>query len=153
MAEKLRVRDVPAVDEDDVDVIGFEDVPADAEDGAEEEEVVEDVSEKKSAKKPAKSAAKAAPKKAAKAAPKAKAEEKKGPDGPFRLPESGIARVFKMCNDGTTVKAITEFCKRTDTNPGRVLRVMRSGNFHGWRWKVDEANGRLKILNVSKDRK
>jgi hypothetical protein len=69
---------------------------------------------------------------------------------PFRQTKSQIARVWMACaTKGMLIPEIVTMVKREGGNSHRVLRVLRSGELLGVRWRVDEANGFLKLTYIS----
>ena len=73
---------------------------------------------------------------------------------PFRQTKSQIARVWMMCaTRGMMIPEVVSLVKREGGDAHRVLRVLRSGELLGVRWRVDEENGFLKLTYVSGGRK
>lgn len=69
----------------------------------------------------------------------------KGARLPFRSPNSIGCQAFAKCMDGIMIDELMQWVRRRGGDPHRVLRLMRSGNLYGRRWRVDEENGFLKI--------
>jgi len=69
-----------------------------------------------------------------------------GPPLPFRELGAMTTRAFLLCMKGVLIDDLVAWVKAQGGEPRRVLRIMRSGTFHGKTWKVHEKNGYLKIV-------
>lgn len=45
-----------------------------------------------------------------------------------------IARIFKLCLDGTTIEEIQELAKTLGVDPKEYMRKIRKGAYNGWIW-------------------
>jgi hypothetical protein len=68
---------------------------------------------------------------------------------PFRNKNSITARAWMMCTRGILISELIQWSRSQGVDPGRILRVMRAGEYHDNRWRVEEANGYLKIFGAS----
>jgi hypothetical protein len=70
----------------------------------------------------------------------------KGPPLPFYQPEAMTTKAFLICMKGVMVDDLVKWVKAQGGSSARVLRIMRSGSFNGKRWKVNEANGYIRVI-------
>lgn len=65
---------------------------------------------------------------------------------PFRQTQSMTAKAWMMCaTEGIMIEDLVKWVRRQGGDPGRILRIMRSGQRFDVRWLVDESNGFLRI--------
>ena len=65
---------------------------------------------------------------------------------PFRQDQSMTAKAWMMCAaKGVMIEELVRWVGRQGGDPGRILRIMRSGKRYDVRWLVDEQIGFLKI--------
>jgi len=82
---------------------------------------------------------------------KKKQKQYTGPKLPFRQTGAMTTQAFLMCMKGVMVDDLVKWVKLQGGSSQRVLRIMRGGVFNGKRWKVNEANGYLKIFYEGQD--
>jgi hypothetical protein len=75
----------------------------------------------------------------------------KGPRLPFRSTGAMTTQAFMICMKGVMIDDLVKWVKTQGGSSRRILRIMRSGCFNGKRWKVNEANGYLKIIYEGHD--
>lgn len=80
-----------------------------------------------------------------------KSKQYKGPALPFHQIGAMTTKAFLICMKGVMVDDLVKWVKVQGGSSTRVLRIMRSGCFNGKRWKVNEANGYIKVFYDGQD--